>query len=85
MSEQRIARGIETGDDKGRSETAEKDQDHDRGKTGCNDAFAHHSADGAAHEDRLIGERSYFELRRQLPPHARAVDNVADVLDDVEC
>ena len=54
---------------------AQEDQDHDGGEAGGDDGLAHHAADGAAHEDRLIGERSDLELRRQLALHARAGDD----------
>ena len=53
-------------DDERGAPAAQEDQDHDGGEAGGDDGLAHHAADGAAHKDRLIGERGDLELGRQL-------------------
>ena len=42
------------GNDDGAAPAAQKNQDHETGETAGNNALAHHSADSAAHKDRLI-------------------------------
>ena len=53
------------GDDQGAAPIAQEEQDHGGREAGRGERFANHALDGRAHEDGLIEERRYLELRRQ--------------------
>src|SRR6185312_9492144 len=48
-------------DDQGRAPRTEEEQDHQAGKSGGDDGFAHDSADGGSYEERLVADGSDFE------------------------
>ena len=56
MIEQRIESGIDDGDDERAAPAPEKEQDHQRGEAGGDDALFEHAVDGRANENRLIEE-----------------------------
>ena len=53
------------GDDQGRAEAAEKQQDHQAGQRRRDDAFADDAADRGIDEDRLIADRRKHQIARQ--------------------
>ena len=53
-------------DDQRAAPASEKQQNHHAGEGGGDQRFAHHALNGGAHEDRLVGQRDHFQLRRDV-------------------
>ena len=70
-SEVRMESGIEIQTIKVLRQTSQKQQDHQAGKSRRNECFAHNALNGGAHENRLIGQRHHFQLRRDVRKNSR--------------
>ena len=53
------------GNDDRRTPIAEEDQNHDGGKSRCDQALAQHAVDRCAHKQRLVKQRRDLQFRRQ--------------------
>ena len=70
------------GNDDCAAPASEENQDHQAGERRSDDGFPDDPVDGAAHEDRLIQERRYLELRGEGLGYVR--QDVANALHHVD-